>query len=336
MTEKMFRLIMVPVKVLSFKACLLWLTGGWVLYYVSTAIWMDEAFAFFVHGVKSNILIQIPFLLFLASGYLNILRAFRDKMRQDRAGFIVWLMIATGTMLYFTGLFLSINVRQYDNRLVGEGHSLKLPWDEETYYFSVVDPGLKESFKKSDPGGILAYEPKITMTDSSANSYTIGAYPPTRIDGTYMHILNYGLAPGIRFYDKETLVEEGYMVLRILPPGRSDFFEIKPYSFRFLVFLAPEYTENGGHHPEPIFNFKNPMVTTRVFSGERMIAEGDSREGLRFKGYHLSFFEPAYWIQLESARDPGMPVMRFGLLILILGVPLYILRLILSLFMAVR
>jgi hypothetical protein len=171
------------------------------------------------------------------------------------------------------------------------------------------------------------------MTDSSAISYSIGTYPPAKIHGTYFHILNYGLAPGIRFYDNQTLVEEGYMALRILPPGRSDFFEIRPYPFRFLVFLAPEYTENGRHHGEPVFNLKDPMYNIRVFSGERMIAEGDSREGLRFNDYHLSFFEPKYWIQLESAKDPGMSVMRFGIFVLVFGVPVYILRLLFSVFM---
>lgn len=327
----MIRLIMIPIKVLASKTCLLWLTGGWVLYYVSTAIWMDEAFAMFVGGLKNSILIQIPFLLFLVSGYLNILRAFRDKLRQDRAGFIAWFMISAGIMLYLAGFFLSIHVRQYDNRLVGEGHTLKLPWDRELYRVDTVDPGLKESFKKTDAGGILAYEPKIRMTDSSAHSYTIGAYPPKKVRGAYLHILNYGIAQGIRLYDRETFVEEGYIPLNVLPPGKSDYFDIRPLPFRFLVFIAPEYTENGGHHEEPVFNLKNPIYNIRVFSGEKMIAEGDSREGLRFNGYHLSFFEPAYWIQLESARDPGMPVMRLGLLLLILGVPVYILRLLFSL-----
>jgi hypothetical protein len=326
-----YKIIKFPIRVLSSKACLLWLTGGWILYYVSSAIWMEEAFGFFVYGVKSNPFIQIPFLLFLVSGYLNLFRVFKDKFRGKKLGFISWLMISIGVLLYFTGFFLSINVRQYDNRLVGVGHSLKLPWSTDTYNFSSVDPGLKDSFKKSDADGILAYEPKITMTNSSANSYRIGAYPPVSIDGTYFHILNYGLAPGVRFYDKGTLVNEGYMPLRILPPGRSDYFEMRPYPFRFLIFLAPDYTEHGGHHPEPVFNLKKPVYNTRVFSGERMIAEGDSMEGLSFNGYNLSYFEPTYWIQLESAKDPGMPVMRFGIFILVFGVPMYILRVIWSL-----
>ncbi len=331
MNNIMYKIIKLPFEVLSSKSCLLWLIGGWIMYYVSTAIWMDEAFGFFVYGVKNNPLIQIPFLLFLASGYLNFLRVFKDKFRGKKLGFFAWLMLSTGVLLYLTGFFLSINVRQYDNRIVGVGHSLKLPWEKDTYSFSAVDPGLKNSFKKSDSDGILAYEPGITMTDSFSNSYRIGAYPPVRINGTYFHILNYGLAPGVRFYDKGILIDEGYMPLRILPPGINDSFNIRTFHFRFLVFLAPEYTEHGGHHPEPVFNLKNPVINTRVFSGERMIAEGDSREGLSFNGYYLRYFEPTYWIQLESAKDPGMPVMRFGIFIIVFGVPLYILRLIWSL-----
>jgi hypothetical protein len=331
MISMISRVLKMPIGVISSKACLLWLAGGWIMYYVSSAIWIEEAFGFFVYGIKNNLFIQIPFLIFLASGYLNVLRVFKDKLRGEKLGFISWLMLSIGTLLYFTGFFLSINVRQYDNRLVGVGHSLKLPWDRDTYSFSAVDPGLKNSFKKSDSDGVLAYEPGITMTDSSSNSYRIGAYPPVRIDGTYFHILNYGLAPGVRFYDKGILIDEGYMPLRILPPGMSDFFDIRSYPFRFLVFLAPEYTEHGGHHPEPVFNLKTPVYNTRVFSGEKMIAEGDSREGLSFNSYYLRYFEPTYWIQLESAKDPGMLVMRYGIFIFVFGVPMYILRLIWSL-----
>lgn len=336
MMHNALRVITIPVKILSSKTCLLWLTCAWVIYYVSTAIWIDEAFAFFVYGVRNNIFILIPFLLFLVSGYLNLLRALKGRGKRDKTGYLAWFMCSLGTMLYLTGFFLSIQMRQYDNRLVGASHSLDLPWIKETYYISVVDPGLKETFRMSDQDGVLAYEPNVTMTDTSGKAYTIGAYPPVRIDGTYFHVLNYGLAPGIRLYVRDILVDEGYMPLRILPPGRSDFFEISPQPFRFLISLAPEQKGHGGHHSEPVFNLRTPLLHARVFSGESIIAEGNSREGVSFNGYELTFYEPTFWVQLESAKDPGMPVMRFGIFILLFGALLYILRIVLKTFFFLR
>jgi hypothetical protein len=326
MNNTVYKILKLPFTLLSSKACLLWLTGGWVLYYVTTAIWLDEAFAFFVYGVKNNTFIQIPFAAFLISGYLNLLRVFREKLSRSKLAFIAWLMISGGAMLYFTGFFLSINTRDYDNRIVGVGDFLDMPWSKERYYISAIKPGLRDSFRMTDTGGILQYEPKITIKDSSSRSYEVGAYPPLKINGTYIHILNYGLAPGVRFYRGGVLSAEGYMPLRILPPGRSDFFEIRPYPFRFLVFLASEHMDYSEHYPEPVYNLKDPLYNTRVFSGEKMVAEGDSREGLSFNDYKLSYFKPSYWIQIESARDPGIPFMRFGIFLLVFGIPVYILR----------
>jgi hypothetical protein len=316
--------------ILSSKAFLLWLIGGWLLYYVCSAIWIDEAFAFFVSGVKKNIIVQIPFVLFLICGYLNLIRILKDKFKNSKLGFISWFMLSIGVMLYFSGFFLSMTVRQSDNRLVGVGDVVRFPWSAESYRISEVTLGLKDHFRKSGFSGLLDSEPQITITDSSSNAYEVGAYPPARIGGTYSHILNFGLAPGIRFYKNDMLITEGYMALRLFPPGKSDFFELQPHPYRFLVNLAPELTDHGGHHPEPVFDLNDPVYSTRVFSGEKIVAEGNSGESINFDEFGLQFSKHIYWIQLESAKDPGVPVMKFGIFIFIFGVPIYLLRLVIS------
>lgn len=316
--------------ILSSKAFLLWLIGGWLLYYVASAIWIDEAFAFFVSGVKENIIVQIPFVLFLICGYLNLIRVLKDKFKDSRLGFIAWFMLSIGVMLYFSGFFLSMTMRQSDNRLVGEGDVVRFPWSAESFHISSIKPGLKDRFRKSDISDLLDSEPQITITDSSSNAYEIGAYPPGKMGSTYSHILNFGIAPGIRFYKNNILLNEGYMALRLFPPGKSDFFELQPHPYRFLVNLAPELTDNSRHHPEPVFNLINPVYSTRVFSGEKIVAEGNSGESINFDEFGLQFFKHKYWIQLESAKDPGIPVMKFGIFIFVFGIPIYLLRLVIS------
>ena len=58
--------------IISSKVLLFWMIGGWVIYYVLTSIWMDEAFGSFAMGIGNNPLIQVPFVLFLIAGYLNL------------------------------------------------------------------------------------------------------------------------------------------------------------------------------------------------------------------------------------------------------------------------
>jgi hypothetical protein len=330
MKDTRFKTVKYILTFLSSKALLLWLIGGWLMYYVASAIWMEEAFAFFVSGVEKNTLIRIPFVLFLVSGYFNLVRVFINKLKGSKVGFSAWLMLSIGVMLYFTGFFLSINFRQFDSRLVGEGHMLRLPWDMKNYRISTVTPGLKDKYKKTVSGGLLEREPKITITDSSSNIYEVGAYPPVSIEGTYVHILNYGVAPGVELYADGALTKKGYMALRLLPPGRSDYFDLQPLPYRFLVSLAPDHSDFGGHHPVPEFNLKDPVYSTRVFKGDKIIAEGDSTKAVKFDRFALAYFEPKYWVQLESARDPGILVMRLGIFLFVFGIPVYILRLAMS------
>jgi hypothetical protein len=198
---------------------------------------------------------------------------------------------------------------------------------QDSYRITTVSTGIKERYRKTDPGGVLEREPKITIEDRASSTYEIGAYPPVRIAGTYMHILNTGLAPSIRFSKDNTLINQGFMALRLLPSGRSDFFDLKPYPYRFLSSLLPAGTDHSGHHPEPVFNMKEPLYSTRVFKGEKVIAEHDSSGMIEFDGFGLQFDKPKYWVQLESAKEPGIPLMKYGIFIFVFGLPVYLLRL---------
>ena len=64
-----------------------------------------------------------------------------------------------------------------------------------------------------------------------------------------------------------------------------------------------------------------------MFSGEKIVTEGDSGEKINFDAFGLQFFKHKYWIQLESAKDPGVPVMRFGIFLFVFGLPVYVLGL---------
>ncbi|MBI4844486.1 MAG: hypothetical protein HY809_09215 [Nitrospirae bacterium] len=318
--------------VLSSKTLLLWLGGAWLLYYISSAIWMKEAFASFIANLGGNILIQIPFVIFLLSGWLNFIRVFGDRFRSGKISFASWLLISCGALLYLSGLFLSVNTRQAGSFLAGEGDVITVPWADEDFQASRVRPGLKERLDMPDSGIFLDYEPRITLTDVSQKSHDVGAYPPSKINGTYFHILNLGIAPGIKFYEKGMLVSEGYMPLRLLPAGNSDTFVIEGYPYKFVAALMPSGHRGEGQSAVPLFSLKSPNYATRVYKGENVIAESAGGAEIRFDGFTLRYSEPDYWILLEASKDPAMPLMKYGIFILAFGIPLYMLRLFLSLF----
>jgi hypothetical protein len=306
-------------EIVSSKAFLIYLIGGWIIYYITSAIWTKEAFANFVLGLEKNSLIQTFYMLFLISLYLNFIRMGIRLFRENKKYLLLWLPLPVGIIIFFTAFFVSINVRQMERLLVGEGEIVAPYGEAGQYMVSKVYPALREDTLGIEAtGSIFAHEPKIVLTDEMQNNFEIGVYPPKKIRGTYYHILNFGLAPGVRLMEDNNIKTEGYMALRILPPGNKDFFEIPPYPYRFSLKLIQPY------------NLKSPTYEVRIFKGERVVFEGDLKDRIGFDNLELSFFEPAFWVLLEIVKDPAVPFILLGIFLSIIGIPMSLLRLILK------
>ncbi|MBI5194995.1 MAG: hypothetical protein HZA10_01590 [Nitrospirae bacterium] len=333
MQDARYRIIKTPIRILSSKAFLLWVIGCWIFYYVLSAIWLKEAFGSFISGVRVNLFIQAPFLLFLVSGYLNLIRAAKSVFNKGMVQFLLWVLLPAGALLFFTGFFLSICTRQTGQIIIGQGDVIKPPWSSKSFRVTGIKPGLREKFLDIDmERGIFAYEPKLIIIDElSSKESGIGVFPPSKINGTYYHILNFGLAPGIRFSEGGDIKAEGYMPLKILTPGSGDYFKIPQYPYRFLVSMKPEKTFQRGNVYASQFNLKNFSFKIKVFKGEKVIEEGESSEGIIFDNFTLQFFEPAYWAQLEAVKDSARLIILYGILLVFAGIPAWLVRFLLRL-----
>jgi hypothetical protein len=315
--------------VMSSKTCLLWLIGGWITFYVVSAIWREEAFAGFVSSIGNNIFVQTLFILFLLSGYLNLVRTSRDVFRRGKMNLLGWIFLPAGLLLFFTAFFLSILTRETVRSVVGEGNFVKPPWVDTGYRVTRIDPGLKDSILDTESEtGIFAYEPNITIIDQSNETHRIGAFPPSKVYGTYYHILNFGIAPGIRLLEGNTEREKGYMPLRILALESTDSFEMPPLPYRFLIRMKPEKSILRDEVLASQYNLKKPVYNVRVFRGDTIVTESDSQEKIRFDNFTLEFFTPTFWILLVAVKDRALPVLRLGLLLITIGIPLSFIRLI--------
>jgi len=312
--------------ILSSKTLLIWIVGSWIAYYVLTAIWTREAFAIFVGGVARNPFFKAPFVLFLVSGYCNLIRASGEALQKRRALYLIRFVLPLGVMLFLTGFFLSLSTKQFQWIVAGEEQSIQAPWSTERYMVTGIKPGLRDNFiDVQEDRGLFAYEPKVTLSDRSSKLYEIGAFPPSRIGGTYYHILNFGFAPGVRLSDISKVLEEGYIPLRLLPPGSSDSFEISPYPYRFLINLEPEKIVRKGNETRSQFSLKSPIYRVRILKGENIVTDAVSTEKITFDGFSLSFLKPAFWVQIEVVKDIGVPIVLTGMILICIGIPLYIL-----------
>ncbi len=229
----------------------------------------------------------------------------------------MWIFLPLGVMLFFTGFFISSITRQMEYILLMKGDVIRPAWLNESYRVTSLKTGIQEGLTAQDTEkGIFAYEPKVIISDESSNSFEIGAFPPSRIKGTYFHILNFGIAPGILVNESGEKKVEGYMALSIRTAGSTDFFDIPSYQYRVgVTMLAPK---NKNEYP-----FK-----ARIFKGEKVIAEGDPYKGINFDNLTLYFTDHTYWVQLSVVTDKGILIIVSSLAIILIGLPLSALRLI--------
>lgn len=312
---------------MSSKSALIWLVTGWVFYYVTSAVWTEEAFATFITQLGKNPLVQAGYVLFLICLALNIMRSFRSRLQNGAVSAGAWVVLPAGILIFLSGYFMSSAFRQWDYVIAGEGGAIRPAWSKTDY--SVVDmvSPLKDEALDTGDGSFFSMEPKVTVTDGKIK-VTVGVFPPKKISGTYFHILNFGLAPGIRLLDDKGEVEaEGYMALKLLPPGAEDKFELPPLPYKFAIRLAPSRVIEKGGTVGKIFSLKSPDYEAVVFRGKEVVFEGNSKEGIIFDGRRLEFTEPSHWAYLEVVKDPGAAVIVWGLWIIAIGICLRIIAL---------
>lgn len=311
------------INLLSSKVFLIWLIAIWVVSYVSYAVWSKEAFAFFMIGLRKNPAIQIPYAVFLLSLLLNIIRGSVSRFKKRGLFYLsLWIILPAGIFVFLAGYFISGTLRQSQWLLIGEGDIVKPAWSDKGYAVRKIIPSLKEETLNTEmEAGIFAYEPKVILS-SREKDFEVGAFPPKKIDGTYYHILNFGLAPSVRLSDKKGLLNEGYTALRILPPPSEDSFEMPAYPYRFSIRLAPERILKKGDLTAKLYSLKSPSYEVVVYKGQDIIFEGSSKEGINFDGLTLTFFDLTYWVLLDIVKNPGIIAIIVGLFLISFGIPL--------------
>lgn len=322
----------------SSREFLIWLIGGWLVYYVTTAIWSQEAFAHFISDLGSRRALQVPYVVFLFGLLLNIIRGVGLSVR--RRGYVsafFKVFLPVGILVFLTGFFMSATMRQSSQLLTGEGDQIKPAWVKRGYFLKEIKPALKDETldTEGELGRVFTHEPQVVL-ERQGREFNVGVFPPVNIEGTYYHILNFGIAPGVVLRKEDTvdkkgrpvkgeLVDEGYMALRILPPGAQDKFRFQDQPYDFSLSIAPGKVVKKGPASVNVYSLKDPLYNVRVYRAGREIFSGNSRDGITFDGLTLTFFKPTYWLILDIARDPGYPVLLAGMLLLALGLPLRLL-----------
>lgn len=327
---KAFDVLYKPWSLLSGRKMLLWLLGLWAMLYIGYAIWAKEAFSFFILMLSSNIVFQAPFALFLFSMIANIIRSSIRRFRESALGFFLWIPLSMGIFIFMAGFFISAVYRHTGTIFVMQGDIVKPPWQDVVYVIDGIDPAIKEEFvsgidddeKSGGFLGVFKHEPRIVLR-RGASTIEVGAFPAKNIDGTYYHILDFGLAPGIRLTDSSgRVIKQGHAVKRLIPPPSADWLELDPLPYEIRMWIEPYKTIEKNRAMLKYYNLKSPHYMIRVERGESTVFENIVKNRAEFEGYMVEFSPPTYWVRLEAAKSPGMPLMYAGIILITVGLPM--------------
>ncbi len=323
----LFRIAAQCLRLLSSMEFLAWIIGSWILLYSSSMIWTRESFSYFMNALRSSLAVQMPFVLFLVSGCLNLGRVSASLLRRGRRRFLTMTVLPLGGLVFLAGFFVSGTTRQFDWIVVKAGDVMQAPWSADRYYVQSIDPGVRDRFLDIDiesGRGLFAYEPKVVVRDEQARTSDIGAFPPVNLDGTYYHVLNFGLAPQISISEAGAIQAREYVPLRILGPGSVDTLTIEPLPYRFLFSLEPIRTIQKGETKASEYSLRSPLYRVRVLEGEQLVKEEVSREGIHLNGVTIWVHDSGFWVQMEAVRDHGVLLIVGGILLAAAGLPLFV------------
>lgn len=312
--------------VLSFlrsKTLTVWLLGLFILYYLIVAVWFKEAFAHLVQHLSDHMLFQAAYVLLFLNVTFRIAGAVRS-LRRDRSRLFLRVPLYAGMVLFLFSFFLSLNVREDRKMLVGEGDVLEIPWENTLFRVVSVEPALKKNLLRTNDAVIFDYEPGVSLVDGAGVRFPIGAFPPKKVHATYMHVLNFGIGPGVELRRNNQVVSQGYVALRLTPFGQVDSFEMAGLPYKFYVSIVPNRIMKKGKETARDYDLTRPRYHVEVAKGDRVIARATTDSGITFDGpMRLSFSTPYDWVLLETAHDPFLPWFAAGLALLAAGLVLY-------------
>ncbi len=300
-----------------------WLVGLFIVYYLSMAVWSKEAFATYITHLSRNNLFRIFYIIFFLNVTARIFSAFR-ALWSSKIRFFLRLPLYAGLVVFLFSFFMSLNIREYKWLIVGEGDVVELPHELGLLRIVRVESALKKRALRTEEAVIFDYEPKVVLQDERGERHTIGAFPPRLVSGTWMHILNFGIGPGVELRRDGEALFKGEIALRLTPFGSVDSFRIEPFPYKFYVSILPNRIVRKGKEAGRDYDLSAPRYQVAVAKGDKMIAKGETDAELMFDGdMSLKFFPPSDWVALDIAHDPFYPWFVSGLLLLLIGVVLY-------------
>lgn len=152
------------------------------------------------------------------------------------------------------------------------------------------------------------------ISHAGERSRVIAVNRPAHIGDASVAIDGFGYAPEFRIEGPEGTIADGFVKLKVFPPGSTDRVDIagSPYQIEIQVF--PDASLDGKKIQSRSFNLVDPLVLLRVRDvmldeGGSPAYEGELRLGetAEFFGYTVTVPSIRYYAEVRIVRNPGVP-----------------------------
>lgn len=305
-----------------------WLSGVFIVYYLTVAVWSKEAFAHFIALLSGNTFCRALYLLFFANVLVRMLNNLK-RVWPAKLTFFFRLPLYAGMLVLLLAFFFSLNTRKNTWLLIGEGDVIRVPWERSLLRVSGIRPALRRNELKMNDSVIFSSEPAITLLDENGVSHTVGAFPPRLVGSNYMHVLNFGIGPGVELREKNNAIIRTYVALRLTPFGSVDKFKLPPAPYTFYLNILPNRVIKKGGETAKQYDLEKPVYGVEVVKGDRKIMKAETDDTVTFDHtMSLRFHRPSDWVLLDVAYDPFLPLFVAGLVMTGAGIIVYPLSLI--------
>lgn len=309
---------------LGSKTLTVWLAGIFVVYYLTVAVWSREAFAQFIMHLSGSNMVRLLYALFVTNVFLRIIRDIRD-LRGHACTLALRMPLYAGLLAFLCASFLSVNFRKMMwHDPVGQGDTVTVVWDNATFTVAEIKSALKDKTLRQSDAAVFDYEPGVTLVDKSGNKHAVGAFPPRLVGSHYMHVLQFGIKPGMELKQGNEVLVRQYIPLRLVPLGSVDSFHIEPLPYQFYMTVLPNRIIKKGRESGEEYDLTKPLYRMDIKTGDQLVKRVETDAGFSFgKNMSITFLQPMDWVVLEIVHDPFLPFFAGGLFLLAAGIVLY-------------
>lgn len=251
--------------------------------------------------------------------------------RKGDYGFYGSVLFHLGMDVVFIGLLFSLLAGVSGYITLTEGFTVDMPAGIKTgagrkvedfplgkIYLKLFKPSFEEGKFHVD------YSVDFSGMDRSGlvRDYNLRVNKPVKLNGYNVVFSKAGYAPHFILKDKDgELLDDSIVNMKIMMPGKPDSYMISDEALSIDVELFPDYYMDGDSHMTKSDVPNNPVLYVKIKKWDKVIGGGFLHLGdeVKFDNYLIEFSELRHWVKLGLSRDPGMPAILIGFIMIVVG-----------------